>query len=602
MRSKKILLFIGLDLIVLMLAVIISWNLRWDLTAFHLTDDLLLYFFFVIGSILTGFFIFQVYHCIWQYAGINDFLRIIAAVTGGTLIVLLLTWLFLPRTSGSLILTLWILLLLLLGGIRFIYRLTWNLTRNPAHLGPVRKTLIIGAGEAGALIIRTLKSSKTRIAMDVVGFIDDDPTKQGQYLYGIPIVGTTKNLPEMTKKFGVEEALITIPTGTPEQINQIARICQEAGIRPKILPSVLDMLEGKQLLNQIRDLQMEDLLHRNEIEIDLDQVARFFQDQVVLITGAGGSIGAELCRQIFSFSPSKLILLGRGENSINEIIIELTGTRRDVHCIPVIADIKDENSLSYVFQHHKPSVVFHAAAHKHVNLMEMFPDEAFKNNVFGTLNLVRMAHLHQVDKFVLISTDKAVLPKSVMGLTKLLGEMIARHYARFSSTVFTVVRFGNVLGSRGSVVQLFQKQISSGGPVTITHPEMRRYFMTIREAVQLVIEAGTLANGGEIFVLDMGEQVKIVDLAQDMIRFFGLHPGKDIKIKFVGIRPGEKLFEELYSKKENAFPTNHPKIFVIESGLIDRELIDIIMSIKGFPAPQQVERLKEKALSKYNLS
>jgi FlaA1/EpsC-like NDP-sugar epimerase len=348
-------------------------------------------------------------------------------------------------------------------------------------------------------------------------------------------------------------------------------------------------------------LQVEDLLPRREVEVNLSQVSKHIEDEVVLVTGAGGSIGSELCRQICRFQPKKLILMGRGENSIYEISLELALSKTKVTYIPVIGDIRDKDRVEEIFARHKPTMIFHAAAHKHVALMELHPEEAFKNNVFGTLNLVRAADAYQAKMMLFISTDKAVNPSSVMGLTKLLGEMIIRSYAAKSCTKFCAVRFGNVLGSRGSVVQLFRKQIAAGGPITITHPEMRRYFMTIREAVQLVLQAGAMAEGGEIFMLDMGEQVKIVDLARNMIRLSELTGHKKIEIKYVGVKPGEKLSEELLTAKENARVTQHRKIFIIHPEVVDQELFNLIEEARDTPNGDYLERLMRAARDKYRL-
>ncbi|MDD4753916.1 MAG: nucleoside-diphosphate sugar epimerase/dehydratase [Desulfitobacteriaceae bacterium] len=547
---------------------------------------------------LLSFYCFGVYRFIWHYAGLNEFLTIIIAATSGTIIVFVFTSFLIPQMPKFLNLALWFSSLILLGGIRFISRITWNLPFYPRNrIG--KKTIIVGAGEAGALIIRTLKFSKTKIGLNVIGFIDDNPAKKNCYLYGTPVLGTSQELPVILTRYQIEEAIIAIPTASPEQIKKIAQICQENNVSTKILPSVLDIIQGKQLLGQMRDLKMEDLLHRSEVNIDLEQVGNYLKDQAVLVTGAGGSIGSELCRQICKFSPEKLILVGHGENSVNDINLELTHTHPHINCLPVIVDIRDYHALLTIFNTHNPSVIFHAGAHKHVNLMQQCPEEAFKNNVFGTLNLVRAAESSGVNRFVLISTDKAVLPSSIMGLTKLLAEMVVRHYAQTSNTIFTCVRFGNVLGSRGSVVELFRKQIASGGPVSVTHPEMSRYFMTIKEAVQLVMQASALAKGGEVFILDMGKPVRIIDLAQDMIRFLGLRPGIDIDIKFTGIRPGEKLSEELHTEKEKPYPTTHEKIFVLEPENIDYDLINLVLQIHGFPSPDQVVRLKKLALNKF---
>lgn len=598
--KKKSVLFLITDVLLLILSVYLALSLRWDVVPAGCTAGAVAFGLLACMVVLVSFIASGIYQRVWHYAGVRDFLVIIAALTGGTAFVFFITLIFMPdffRTAASI----WPISLFFLGGTRFVQRLIWDGSGKPAGSGKGTKALIIGAGEAGALIARTLQTTKTKMELKPVGFIDDDIRKKALRLYGLPILGTRSDIPEVVRQIGVDQAIIAIPSATPEQLRAIGDICRKAGVGVKILPSVLDILQGKNLLDQVQELQMEDLLHRNEVEINLDQVSAYLKDQVVLVTGAGGSIGGELCRQICTFEPRQMVLLGRGENSIYEINLKLAQGWPGITREPVIADIRDREKMFGIFAQYRPAVVFHAAAHKHVPLMEQNPDEAFKNNVFGTLNVVKAAHAFHTAAFVLISTDKAVNPVSIMGLTKLIAEMIIRHYDAISSTKFVAVRFGNVLGSRGSVVQLFRRQIATGGPVTVTHPEMRRYFMTIREAVRLVIQAGALARGGEVFVLDMGDQIKIVDLAQDMIRLKGLCPGKDIDIKFTGVRPGEKLSEELLSAGETAVGTQHPKIHIVKGAAIDSELVNMIGFVGDSPTAGQLSALIDLARGKFKL-
>lgn len=592
--------FVLLDLLVLVLSSFMAISIKNSFEYFVFnSDDLLLVF--AAAALQTGSLcLFGVYRSILQYSGIKDLLNIFIAVTFGTFLMFALTLLAFP-SYWKFVFPLWGISLFFLGGIRLARRLFWDFKRQAGFHRQGKKALIIGAGEAGALIARTLQSTKTSTGLSPVGFIDDDRRKKGFKLYGLPVLGTRDDIPAVVKKLTIEEAVIAIPSALPEQVKAIAAICRQAGIRVKVLPSVLDIIQGKNLLDQVQELQMEDLLHRSEVEINLDQVSGYLKNQVVIVTGAGGSIGAELCRQICSFRPEKLLLLGRGENSIYEINLQLERIYPEVEKIPIIADVRDEEKILEIFRQYRPGVVFHAAAHKHITFMEMYPEEAFKNNVFGTLNVARASDLYKAGYFIFISTDKAVKPSSAMGLTKLIAEMITRKFAMGSDTRYVSVRFGNVLGSRGSVVELFRRQIAAGGPLTVTHPDMRRFFMTIREAVQLVIQAGAMARGGEVFLLDMGEQIRIEELALDMIKLSNLCPGDDIEIKFVGQRPGEKLYEELLTEKEKAVVTQHQKIFMVENSTVDYELIEKIMSKKGFPAHEQIAEIMQDSYKKFNL-
>ena len=403
--------------------------------------------------------------------------------------------------------------------------------------------------------------------------------KQGMRLLGLPIMGTSSNIPQLAEDLNIEEIIIAIPSVAGSDIREIVKMSRNSRARLKILPSVYKLIGGKIPEEQIRDIQVEDLLNREPVKLNMEVVEGYIKGQVILVTGAGGSVGSELCLQLAAYSPKALILLGRGENSIYDVEQQVNIKNPRLTVYSEIADVRDQFRIEALFVKYKPAVVFHAAAHKHVPLMEKSPMEAFKNNVLGTLNVARAALQSSVKTFILISTDKAVNPTSIMGATKHLAEMVVREYNGKGHTCFAVVRFGNVLGSRGSVVPVFKRQIAAGGPVTVTHPDMVRYFMTISEAAQLVIEAGALARGGEIFVLDMGEPVKIVDLALNMIKLSGYRPEKDIEVKYTGIRPGEKLYEELFGEGELLACTEHQKIFLAQSKMTNNNLTDKLASL-----------------------
>lgn len=424
---------------------------------------------------------------------------------------------------------------------------------------PLKRALIVGAGDAGELIIRDQSRSRSP-SYHVIGIVDDDPEKANLKIHGVPVVGKTEAIPAIVQSLRIEEILIAIPSAQGSQMRRIVDRCKQSGAKIQTLPAVSSVLLGKaHFSNQLREVDIEDLLRRDPVRTDLRQVAKYVSGARVLITGAGGSIGSELARQISHIPPARLSILGRGENSIFEIEQELIN-RDGIRAVPIIADVRDRDGLEAAFTAEKPTVVYHAAAHKHVPLMESNPIEAIRNNVLGTWQTADAASRHGVEKFIYVSTDKAVNPSSVMGATKRVGEMIVSALASESATEFAIVRFGNVLGSRGSLIPLLKSQIKQGVPLRITHPEMTRYFMTIPEAVQLIVQAGALGKEGEIFILDMGAPVKILDLAEDLIRIHGLVPGEDVEIKIVGARPGEKLHEELVYDAEELSPTTHPKI------------------------------------------
>jgi len=424
-----------------------------------------------------------------------------------------------------------------------------------------KKTLIVGAGDAGILVLKELKRSIDS-PLYPTAFIDDNSEKLNLRILGIPVVGTRKNIGDIVKRYKIQVVIIAIPSAQGSEITHIVNICKEHNVEVKIFPRISDIINGRITLNMIREVRVEDLLGRPPIELDLLSISGYITDKIVLITGAGGSIGSEICRQVSNFNPKTVLLLGHGENSIYSIEKEIKQRFPLLSTKSIIADIQDRKRMEHVFSTYRPHVVFHAAAHKHVPLMENNPTEAIKNNIFGTRNVAECAHKYQAEKFVQISTDKAVNPTSIMGVTKRIAELVIQSVNERSNTHFSTVRFGNVLGSRGSVVPLFKQQILDGGPVTVTHPDMTRFFMTIPEAVQLVIQAGALEKEGEIFVLDMGKPVNISDLAKKLITLSGLTPDKDIQIKYTGIRPGEKLYEELFTKEEGSIASKHQLIFI----------------------------------------
>lgn len=422
-------------------------------------------------------------------------------------------------------------------------------------------TMLIGAGQAGVMVAKEL-ANRPELGLRPVGFLDDDPLKQRTTIHGISVLGSTNALGEHCRAVGATQVLITMANVPGSTIRRIRRLCDDAGIPAKIIPGIYEIVGGNVNLSRIRDVAISDLLRRDPVNLDESSVRAFVQDRVVLVTGAGGSIGSGLCRQLARFAPRQLVLLERAENALFHIHRELLRSFPNLDIIPCIADVTDQDRVNDVFAKHRPSVVFHAAAHKHVPMMEWNPGEAVKNNVHGSRTVADASHRFGCAAFVMISTDKAVNPTSIMGATKRTAELYVQTLASQSTTRFVTVRFGNVLGSNGSVVPIFREQIAKGGPVTVTHPEMRRYFMTIPEACQLVLQAGSMGRGGEIFILDMGEPVRIVDLARDLIALSGFREGEDIEIVFTGARPGEKLFEELATDAEHADKTTHPQIFV----------------------------------------
>lgn len=556
---QRLSFFFIIDSFIVFTAFFMSWFLVNEKNIF-LTSPLIITLF----SILLGhhFFAirFKLYKKVWEYASVGELLITFKIAFYSMFFALIIQGIFLKEINFRILIVTWILHMFLIGGSRFIWRVYRDQIINKPRVK--LRTLIIGAGSAGTMVARQLLNNHDHDLLPVA-FIDDNPRKYQLDILGLPIVGGIKEIQRVVKNYSINNIIISIPSLSRKELNTIFQECMKTNVETKILPLLEDLVKGKVAVTQLREVQVEDLLGRAPIDIDIDSISDYLTNKVVLVTGAGGSIGSEISRQTLRFNPRKLILLGHGENSIYKIEWELRESLgdRDIEIITEITDIKDKRKVVTVMSMFKPDVVYHAAAHKHVSFMEKNPEEAVKNNMIGTKNVALAAHWSNVRSFVMISTDKAVHPTSVMGASKRLAEMIVQDMNKNSQTKFVAVRFGNVLGSRGSVIPLFKKQIKKGGPVTITHPDMMRYFMTIPEASRLVIQAGALANGGEIFVLDMGDPVKIVDLAKNLIKLSG-YSVDEIGLKFIGVRPGEKLFEELLLDHEVHEQQLYPKIYI----------------------------------------
>jgi len=519
----------------------------------------------------------------WRRVGMYDFYALIRAVGvyGGIMLSLAWLWRIFHVSRSSLAMPRSVpiievlLSVLLLGGVRFLGR-WWSETRIRwrAQQEPLRRVVLVGAGEAGTLMAREMRRHP-EMGLLPVAFLDDDPTKHGTKILGVPILGGLDALPKVVRDFKPDEVLICMPSASGDTIRRIIESCQKEGVDYRTIPALYEILSGEVLIQQIREVRLEDLLRRESVRLDLDSIASYLGGKTVLVTGAGGSIGSEIVRQVINFRPRLLILLGRGENSLYQIEKEIKFEWPNLNYRVVVADVRDYERLRLVFQRLKPQIVFHAAAHKHVPLMEINPEEAVINNIFGTRNVVRAAEEFGIERLVNISTDKAVNPTSVMGASKRVAEFVVQVAAAraHDGQAFVSVRFGNVLGSRGSVVPLFQEQIRRGGPVTVTHPEIRRYFMTIPEAAQLVLQAGGLGDNGAVYVLDMGEPIKIVDLARDLIRLSGFSED-EIPIVFTRLRPGEKLYEEILTAEEGVVLSRHEKIFVARTAPVDEEWLE----------------------------
>ncbi len=565
MNKRKAILF-AVDTLMILAAAVLSFLFRFD---FSLPSPVNEIFGRVLLLILVvkpmAFLTIGFYRHIWRYASLRDIANIIKTVSVASLAVAAaIAYLLQPVGFPRSILVLdWVLLLFLGSASRLAWRYYREL-RQSSESGMRPRALIIGAGEAGSLLLKEIRR-KSCTSYEVVGFLDDDKGKQGMLLHGVKVLGRIAELNEIVNKYGIREVIIAIPSARGKLLQGIVERCKTAGVRFRTLPGIGDIIDGRVSISQIRDVEIADLLGREPVNLDKEGISGYLRGKRVLVSGAAGSIGSEICRQVANFSPECLIMLDNAETPLFFIERELSAKRTDLWIVPVIGDVKNREKLDLIFVEYKPHAVFHAAAYKHVPMMECNPVEAVANNIGGTMAMANAAHRHGAGHFVLISTDKAVNPANVMGATKRAAEIYVRSLACNSRTNFSAVRFGNVLGSNGSVIPLFMEQIRKGGPVTVTDPDVIRYFMTIPEASQLVLQAGCLGEGGEIFLLDMGEPVRIVELAEELIRLSGFVPYEDIEIVFTGLRPGEKLYEELFFEGEGITRTSHDKIRVVDA-------------------------------------
>jgi FlaA1/EpsC-like NDP-sugar epimerase len=595
---------------ILSLSLWLAYQIRFDFgVPADLKTTLPFVILWVVAFKLVLLFLFGQYSGILTYFSVPDLQRIFIALAVGSFGMGLVRWTegVMAAPPRGVIVIDFLLSFLAVAALRLAFRLlrqNWTIDLKGPVSGTARRVGIIGAGDVGANLVREL-SMKRGLGLRPVAFFDDDPHKWNSRIHGIPVVGPVELLADGKHDLRLEEAIIAMPSAPGRRVNEVVRLLQEARIRFETVPSLHQLATGKVKVTQLRSVEIQDLLGREPVRLATEHIAELIRGKVVMVTGAGGSIGSELCRQISENAPSKLLLLDQSEVQMFQVEQELIDLGYGGFIVPVVADILDRNRLAGVFRDYRPEIVFHAAAHKHVPLMERQPSEAIKNNSFGTAQLAELAVEYETERFVLISTDKAINPTNVMGATKRLAEIFLQsfHAANPSATKFMAVRFGNVLGSSGSVIPTFKKQIAEGGPVKVTHPEVTRYFMTIPEAVALVLQSATQGEGGEIFVLDMGQPIKIVDLARQMIELSGLRPGEDIGIEFVGLRPGEKLFEELCYNSENMDRTTHPKVMRLKSLPIPLSEVRLLLkelsvNLHAVP-PDDMKRLLNKAVVEY---
>ena len=574
---KSILLM--LDIVLIGLALMSAYLLRFEGYIGSYWEQYKDVVVFVILIYISTNWVFGLYKKMWRYASIQELLGIFWSATFSALLTYILFWVLDTQIPRSVLLITWMLSIFSVGGSRFAYRVfRERINKNRSHKNHIikKRLMIVGGGNAGANLVKELVQNPESQYTPVV-IVDDAEWKLNNQIYNVPVKGNTRKIPELVETEEVEDIIIAIPSASKVRIREIVSLAQTTKATIKILPNMNDLINGKAELNQVRNVEVADLLGRDEVVLDSSNIEAYIKDQVCLITGGGGSIGSEIVRQLVKYHPKEIVVIDIYENNVYDLQQSLKRHYPDLNLRIIIASVRDKERIYKIFNEVKPSVVFHAAAHKHVPFMEENPSEAIKNNIFGTLNVAQCAHEHKVKRFILISTDKAVNPTNIMGATKRIAELIIQGINKESETEFAAVRFGNVLGSNGSVIPLFKEQIKAGGPVTITHPDITRYFMTIPEASRLVIQAGALAKGGEIFVLDMGEPVKIVDLATQLIELSGYKPNQDIKIEFIGLRPGEKLFEELLLEEEGLESTRQEGILIASPSEISyKEILEVV--------------------------
>jgi FlaA1/EpsC-like NDP-sugar epimerase len=603
------------DILLLSGALFLAFLIRFE---FHLPRPYFILYYQMLPLVLIikigCFYFFDLYRGMWRFTSITDLLNIIKASCISSLLVISLIHFSHSRFIGfprSVFIMDWCFTILLISGYRLCIRLYFEqisgdktssiptrqvLTMFFKKMAETKRLLIIGAGNGGEKIYREIHNN-ANLQFMAIGFLDDDVAKVGKTIHGIPVLGQISDIKRIAKQLNVDEALIAIPSATSGQMRKILAHCKESGIKYKTIPGMGELINGKVTVNTIREVDYRDLLGREMIKLDEDKIGSYLKGARVIVTGAGGSIGSELCRQICRFKPECIVLYERAESPLFEINYELEHDFGNIEIIPVLADVQDKEQIEKAFNVYRPQTVFHAAAYKHVPMLENQPWKAVDNNILGTANLIEITNKFSVERFVFVSTDKAVRPANVMGASKRIAEMLiqSQNGCGLSLTKFMTVRFGNVVGSVGSVVPLFKKQIQKGGPVTVTHPDVTRFFMTIPEACQLILQAGAMGNGGEIFLLEMGTSIKIVDMARDLIRLSGFEPEEDIKIEYIGLRPGEKLYEELIIDGEDVMPTSHEKIMVLKGMDCNLQLlngeIDQLMHISR---DQETQRIKAK--------
>jgi FlaA1/EpsC-like NDP-sugar epimerase len=612
---KNVIIVLLADIFLLTISLFLAYLVRFD---FNLPQPHAVLLYQILPLVLVikigCFYFFDLYRGMWRYTSISDLLNVIKASSVSSLlivcIILFTHYRFIGFPRSAFIMD-WCFTILLISGYRLGIRLYFEkistektpiiLTRQVFTLFFKKMTnatrlLIIGAGDGGEKIYREIQNNAL-LRYAVVGFLDDDLAKIGRKIHGIPVLGRISDIKGIAKKVNAEEALIAIPSATSGQMRNILVQCRESGIKFKTIPGMGELINGKVTVNTIREVDYRDLLGREMIKLDEDKIGSYLKGARVMITGAGGSIGSELCRQICRFNPECVVLYERAESPLFEINHELKHDFGDIEIIPVLADVQDKAQIEKAFVDYKPHTVFHAAAYKHVPMLELQPWKAVDNNIYGTANIIEITNKFNVERFVFVSTDKAVRPTNVMGASKRIAEMLiqSQNGCGLSPTKFITVRFGNVVGSVGSVVPLFKKQIQKGGPVTVTHPDVTRFFMTIPEACQLILQAGAMGKGGEIFLLDMGTSIKIVDMARDLIRLSGFEPEEDIKIEYIGLRPGEKLYEELIIDGEDVIPTSHEKIMVLKGMDCNLQLLNgEIDQLMHLARDQEAQKIKAK--------
>lgn len=605
----RVLLLVIYDLAAIEVASFMALFIRFDFT---MNDEMVRYLaiyrqhqILVMGITIIIFAACRLYTSIWSYASIREMMNIMLASILYMLLVTAVYDFLEPESNGmprSFYLLSAAFLFVLVFFVRFIYRAIREFRGLTNKNRVTKRVMVIGAGAAGAGLIKEIKANPS-LKKKLVCIVDDDTTKVGKRMFGVFVAGTTEDIPNLVKSYVIDQILIAMPSASAEERKRILDICKTTGCEMMIIPGIYQIIRGDVSVSQLKHVDVNDLLGREPIEVDIDSIMGYVKDKVIMVTGAGGSIGSELCRQIASHQPKQLIMLDIYENTTYEVQNELKANFPELNLVVLIASVRNTARIDHIFEMYRPDIVYHAAAHKHVPLMEANPNEAIKNNVLGTWKVVMASDKWKVSKFVLISTDKAVNPTSIMGASKRICEMLVQTYNNHSETDFVAVRFGNVLGSHGSVIPLFKRQIAEGGPVTVTHPDIIRYFMTIPEAVSLVLQAGAFAKGGEIFVLDMGKPVKIDDLARNLILLSGLKPDIDIKIKYVGLRPGEKLYEELLMDEEGLQDTENKLIHIGHPIKLDEEkFIKQIENLSDYvqKEPDDIKRYVKNIVPTYN--